>query len=56
MRTGESPARQSVVRRKEGAECERRLDRLAVAVLTALGEGDAAVRDAESRVEKRGGR
>ena len=37
------------MRRKEGAERVRRFDRLAVAVLTALGEGDAAVRDAKRR-------
>jgi hypothetical protein len=38
--------------RKERADRERRLDRLAVAVLTALGERDAAVRDAERRAGK----
>jgi hypothetical protein len=37
------------VRRKERADRERRLEGLAVAVLTALGERDAAVRDAERR-------
>jgi len=37
------------VRRKERADRERRLERLAVAVQTALGERDAAVRDAERR-------
>ena len=37
------------VLRKERADRERRLERLAVAVLTALGERDAAVRDAERR-------
>jgi hypothetical protein len=37
------------VRRKERADRERRLEGLAVAVLTALGEGDGAVRDAERR-------
>jgi hypothetical protein len=35
------------VLRKERADRERRLERLAVAVLTALGERDAAVRDTE---------
>src|SRR5215207_6392818 len=35
--------------RKERAERERRLEGLAVAVLTALGERDALVRDAERR-------
>jgi hypothetical protein len=37
------------VRRKQRADRERRLERLAVAVLTALGERDAAVRDTERR-------
>jgi hypothetical protein len=37
------------VLRKERADRERRLEALAVAVLTALGERDAAVRDAERR-------
>jgi hypothetical protein len=36
-------------RRKERADRERRLEDLAVAVLTALGERDALVRDAELR-------
>jgi len=36
-------------RRKERADRERRLEGLAVAVLTALGERDALVRDAERR-------
>src|SRR5215212_6755693 len=36
-------------RRKERADRERRLEALAVAVLTALGERDGAVRDAERR-------
>ena len=36
-------------RRKERADRERRLEGLAVAVLTALGERDGAVRDAERR-------
>ena len=35
--------------RKERADRERRLEGLAVAVLTALGERDALVRDAEQR-------
>jgi hypothetical protein len=35
--------------RKERADRERRREALAVAVLTALGEGDALVRDAERR-------
>jgi hypothetical protein len=35
--------------RKEQADRERRLDGLAVAVLTALAERDALVRDAEQR-------
>src|SRR5215207_9450266 len=38
------------VLRKERADRERRLEGLAVAVLTALGERDGAVRDAERRV------
>jgi len=37
------------VLRKERADRERRLEALAVAVLTALGERDGAVRDAERR-------
>jgi hypothetical protein len=37
------------IRRKERADRERRLEALAVAVLTALGERDALVRDAEGR-------
>jgi hypothetical protein len=37
------------VRRKERADRQRRLEALAVAVLTALGERDGAVRDAEKR-------
>ena len=37
------------VRRKERADRERRLEGLAVDVLTALGERDGAVRDAERR-------
>jgi hypothetical protein len=37
------------VLRKERADRERRLEGLAVAVLTALGERDALVRDAERR-------
>jgi hypothetical protein len=37
------------VLRKERADRERRLEGLAVAVLTALGERDALVRDAEQR-------
>ena len=36
-------------RRKERADRERRLEALAVAVLTALGERDGAVKDAEKR-------
>ena len=36
-------------RRKERADWERRLEALAVAVLTALGERDGAVKDAEKR-------
>ena len=36
-------------RRKERADRERRLEGLAVAVLTALGERDGAVKDAEKR-------
>ena len=36
-------------RRKDRADRERRLGALAVAVLTALGERDALVRDAEGR-------
>jgi hypothetical protein len=37
------------VRRKERVDRQRRLEALAVAVLTALGERDGAVRDAEKR-------
>jgi hypothetical protein len=37
------------VLRKQGADRERRLEALAVEVLTALGERDGAVRDAERR-------
>jgi hypothetical protein len=37
------------VPRRERVDRERRLEALAVAVLTALGERDAAVRDAERR-------
>jgi hypothetical protein len=37
------------VLRKERADRERRLEALAVAVLTALGERDALIRDAERR-------
>ena len=37
------------VLRKERADRERRLEGLAIAVLTALGERDALVRDAERR-------
>jgi hypothetical protein len=37
------------VLRKERADRERRLEGLAVAVLTALGERDGAVRDTERR-------
>src|SRR5829696_82800 len=37
---------------KERADRERRLERLAVAVLTALGERDALVRDAERRARQ----
>jgi hypothetical protein len=37
------------VLRKQGADRERRLEVLAVEVLTAIGERDAAVRDAERR-------
>ena len=37
------------VLRKERADRERRLEQLAVEVLTALGERDAAIRDAERR-------
>ena len=36
-------------RRKERADRERRLEALAVAVMTALGERDGAVKDAERR-------
>ena len=36
-------------RRKQRADRERRLEALAVAVLTALGERDGAVKDAERR-------
>jgi hypothetical protein len=36
-------------RRRERADRERRLEALAVAVLTALGERDRAVKDAETR-------
>ena len=37
------------VLRKERSDRERRLERLGVAVLTALGERDALIRDAERR-------
>jgi hypothetical protein len=40
------------VLRKERADRERRLEALAVAVLTALGERDALVRDAELRARQ----
>jgi hypothetical protein len=43
-------------RRKERADWERRLEALAVAVLTALGERDGAVKDAEKRAGRRCGR
>lgn len=55
---GQQSVRQSVrrsalgaqlARRKEPADQERRLEALAVAVLTALGERDAAVRETERR-------
>jgi hypothetical protein len=36
-------------RRKERADRERRLEALAIAVMTALGERDRAVKDAERR-------
>jgi hypothetical protein len=41
-------AREAVLR-KQRADRERRLEGLVVAVLTALGERDASVRDAERR-------
>ena len=44
------------VRRKERADRERRLEALAVEVLTALGERDQAIRDAEQRAGRRCGR
>jgi hypothetical protein len=44
------------VLRKERADRERRLEGLAVEVLTALGERDGAVRDAERRAGRRCGR
>jgi hypothetical protein len=44
------------LRRKERTDRERRLAALAVAVLTALGEPDALVRDAECALGKRCGR
>ena len=44
------------VLRKERADRERRLEALAVEVLTALGERDRAVRDAEGRAARRYGR
>ena len=65
MVTGQQSARQAArrsaldaqaVRRKERADRQRRLEALAVAVLTALGERDGAVRDAESAPRKRCGR
>lgn len=51
---GEAGGRRSAldaqaVPRKEPADWERRLEALAVAVLTALGERDALIRDAERR-------
>ena len=39
-------------RRRERADRERRLEALAVAVLTALGERDRAVKDAEMRARE----
>ena len=50
----QQPTRRSALdaqaaRRKERADRERRLEALAVAVLTALGERDGAVKDAEKR-------
>jgi hypothetical protein len=44
------------VRRKERADRKRRLERLAVIVLTALGERDAAVRDTEDAQARSGRR
>jgi hypothetical protein len=46
---GRSAFAGQAVRRKERADRERRLEGLAAAVLTALGERDALVRDAEQR-------
>jgi hypothetical protein len=44
------------VLRQEGADLERRLEALAVAVLTALGERDALVRTPSGALGKRCGR
>jgi hypothetical protein len=44
------------VLRRERADRERRLEALAVAVLTAIGERDGAVRDAERRAGEALGR
>jgi hypothetical protein len=44
------------VRRKERADRERRLEGLAVIVLTEIGERDGAVRDAECRAGAARGR
>ena len=58
---GQQPARQvarrstldiQAVLRKERADRERRLEALAVEVLTALGERDALVQDAERRASQ----
>jgi hypothetical protein len=45
-----SPLDAQAVLRKERADRERRFEALAVAAVTALGERDALVRDAERRV------
>jgi hypothetical protein len=46
---GRSALGAQAARRRERADRERRLEALAVAVLTALGERDRAVKDAEMR-------
>jgi hypothetical protein len=47
-----SASNAQAVLRKERADRERRLERLAVEVLTALGERDQALRDADQRARR----
>jgi hypothetical protein len=49
LRQAARPSADQAVRRKECADRDRRIEGLAVAVLTTLGERDAAVRDTERR-------